>query len=240
MTTIAIVNGKGGVAKTTTTQHLGHILAERGHNVLVADIDPQANLTKRLLGTADRAPTIADVLDDGALLYEAIVGTGCDRLSLLPSNWALDDTDSRMVIDPFGVMRLDNILRGALGNTHFVLIDCPPNLGSLTTAALIAADYVIVPVQPEASAIDGIERIQTKLADIRKALRRSPQIIGTIATIVEDVNLHRNGLGQLRRGWMPPLLGEIPKRKGVNAEGELREAYKPVADRLLALLSVEK
>lgn len=241
---IAVVNGKGGVGKTTTTEMLGVILGSRGRPVTLIDLDPQANLTDRLLSTTAENrphPTIADVLDGSFSLYDALTAVpDRDCLRLVPTDAELDDTDSRMVIDNFGVLKLRNILEDAQGLGDFILIDCPPNLGSLTTAALIAADYVIIPVQPEPSAIAGVERIERKLAEIHNALRRAPRVLGTVATFVEDVKLHGEGLGKLHRGYMPPLLGQVPKRKGLNAWAELRTAYESVADAILTTLGVAK
>lgn len=240
MKTIVIANNKGGVGKSETAKHLGRILAARRHETVLIDLDPQANLTDRLLGSERGArplPALPDALTDPGVNLVDVRRPLADNLWLLPADERLDDVDSAMVIDMFGIMRIDNMLRSAPALADLVLIDCPPNLGALTTAALIAADWVLIPTQPEPASIAGIERIERKLNEIYSATRRAPSIAGTVATFVQrETNLHKAGLGALMRGHMPPMLGCVPQRKGEGAETELAAAYEPVADQLIAAI----
>ena len=149
MNILAIANEKGGVAKTTTTVSLAGALARMGKEVLVIDLDPQANLTLGLgftPGTIRRS--IADVMINSASLLSVSRESGIEGIDLVPSNHDMSLAERFLPVRQEFEYILANSLRG-INNYDFILIDCPPSLGSVTMNALTAAQYVICPTQPE-------------------------------------------------------------------------------------------
>jgi chromosome partitioning protein len=236
---IAVACGKGGVGKTTTVKHLAALLAGNfGHRVTVLDMDGQSNLTDAILKTKPNnrpSPNLADVLEGKKsltlddVLVEAWISGFLNHLWIAPSDQAMDDVADDLVIKPLGTLRLKNAIeRSSIDG--YVLIDCPPNLGSLTFSALIAADYVVIPTVAEQWSIDGVSRLREKLSEIQNALGWSPCLLGTIATRVDErTKLHRAGLAQLNESFMPTVLGVIPECKSVDADVVRQAAYAPVA-----------
>ena len=223
---IAIANNKGGVGKTETTYRLGKDLAEQGYHVLVIDLDGQHNLTGLLTPDGDWSDTIADVLQGRMTLPQVITVTDEERLYLAPANELLDDVADDLTIQPLGIVRLSRALRD-LENSYrsydFVLIDCPPNVGSLTYSALIAADYLILPFRPRLQSLDGVDRIMGKVEEIRNLMGSAPVPLGLVATMVRPVTSHNDVLDRLLQ--RPPLLATVPMREGRDAERELDAAY---------------
>ena len=153
-----------------------------------------------------------------------------------PADGALDDTADDLITIPLGVLRLKNALEREQFRDEMLLIDCPPNLGSLTFSALIAADYVIIPTTPAAWSINGVRRVSEKIEDIRGALGAAPPILGAIATMVRPTAEHTAGVKALEAPDMPRLLGTIPVRGGIDAASDLLTSYMRVAGVLLELL----
>lgn len=174
--TIAVINQKGGVGKTTTTVSIGASLARRGHRVLLLDMDPQANLTLHL----DRRPdleskTMANLLVDDASLKEMVVDTSTEGLFLVPADASLSGVE-QVLANHIG---RETILREAFEGHDgrgwdYVLIDCPPALGVLSANALIAADQIIIPMQAEYFSMQGM----TKLMEVMQLVQRrlNPQL----------------------------------------------------------------
>lgn len=230
---IAIANNKGGVGKTATAEYLARVWSKADHTVLVIDCDPQANLTDRLLGEGSRpSVTLADLLDRDATMQDTIIEID-DHLRLIAADTVLEDTDSRMVINNLGIFRLNNILQQyisfRLGTVDIIIIDCPPNLGALTTSALIAADEILIPCLPEPASIAGLEKLVQKQHELRTMLHSAFNIRGSIATMVEATNLHHQYVELLQAHPSVPFLGCVPKRKGENRDIELYRAYDPIA-----------
>jgi chromosome partitioning protein len=182
-TVYAISNQKGGVGKTTTAVNLAACVAEAGYEALLVDVDPQCNATVALGLAKDCAPNVYDVLLDQTLLDEAIVATAVENLSIAP---ATPDLAGATVELP-RILGSETRLRAALlpvrDRFAFTLLDCPPSLGPLTVNALVAADRVIVPVQAEYFALEGLAGLLDTLGLIQRELNPRLTIAGMLLTM---------------------------------------------------------
>ena len=157
---LAITNQKGGVGKTTTAINVAAALAANDLRVLVIDSDPQGNATTGLGATKDPdRPSLYQVLLGAAEIADAVVHTGFEGLDLVPGDKNLIGANLELVDTPRREFRLHDKVNAARGQYDFILIDCPPALDLLTLNALIAADSVLVPIQCEFFALEGISEL---------------------------------------------------------------------------------
>lgn len=238
MKTIAIANNKGGCAKTTTAYHLGLALAAHGQRTLLVDLDPQANLTERFYNQGYSPPTtVADVLGAALPIEKAIYAFTSDRdLHLLPSEFQLANVAFGLLNDAvLGRTALRRALAPLADQYDLALVDCPPEAGILLVNALLAADAVICPAEPEEAAFAGIKRVVEMVDIIRREYDRStPAVLGSIATRVDQrTNRHMDGLVLMEKSQRAPLLAIIPERNGANRDRNLLDAYAPVAAHIL-------
>ena len=168
---IAVANQKGGVGKTTTAVNLGASLAELGHRTLVVDLDPQANATTGL-GLDPRAISVSiyDVLLNDAALDDCVEATSVRNLFVAPSSLDLAGAEIELVPAFSRERRLARAIEGVIDHYEFVLIDCPPSLGLLTVNALAAATEVIVPIQTEYYALEGLGQLLRNVELVKKNL----------------------------------------------------------------------
>jgi chromosome partitioning protein len=182
-TVFALANQKGGVGKTTTAVNLAACLAEAGAATLVVDLDPQANATSGL-GETPGSPSSYDLLD-GAPLDDVLRATRFDNLSLVPSQPELAGAAVELTHRENGERFLADALRDVRERYEFTFLDSPPSLGPLTVNALAAADAVLVPVQAEYYALEGLAQLTHSIELVRARLNPRLRIAGVLLTMVD-------------------------------------------------------
>ncbi len=183
----ALTNQKGGVGKTTTAVNLSAFLAARGQRVLLIDLDPQANATSSLGFDKNQvALSTYDVLIDNTPLPKMIQLTKRLRLDLAPSSSQLAGAEVELVDLPERERRLKEALSALAANYDYTLIDCPPSLGLLTVNALTAAQGVLIPVQCEYLALEGLTQLMNTIQLVRRALNPGLIIRGLIMTMYDQ------------------------------------------------------
>ena len=191
-TIYAIANQKGGVGKTTTAVNVAACIAEAGYATLLVDIDPQANATVGLVLEKDREPSIYDVLCGSVTADEALSTTAIANLAILPSHPDLAAANVELPREPGSEQRLREALAPLRDRFAYTLLDCPPSLGPLTVNALVAADRVIVPVQTEYYALEGLAGLLDTLSLIQRELNPRLTVAGMLLTMHDS----RTKLGQ--------------------------------------------
>jgi chromosome partitioning protein len=190
MKIIAIANQKGGVGKTTTAVNLGCALAEEGLRVLIIDLDPQGNASTGMgIGHSQRDHSSYELLTGQSTLEQAVVATRVPRLDLIPATVDLSGAEIELIELQGRTHRLDKALEGAADARWDVcLIDCPPSLGLLTVNALIAANAILVPLQTEFFALEGLSQLLQTVERIRARFNPELSILGVALTMFDKRN----------------------------------------------------
>jgi chromosome partitioning protein len=193
---VAIANQKGGVGKTTTAINLAAALAENGGRVLLIDLDPQGNASTGLgIGHDKRGSSVYELLFGEACLRDVVVKSDVPRLFVVPATSDLSSADIEMAAHANRSRLLRQALRGGdptVDAYDFILIDCPPALGLLTVNALVAADSVLVPLQSEFFALEGLSQLMLTLRQVREGPNPDLRIEGVLLTMFDG----RNNLSQ--------------------------------------------
>lgn len=193
---IAIANQKGGVGKTTTTINLGAALAQCGCKVLVIDLDPQGNASTGLgIAPDNRDYTTYELLLDDVSLQDVIQPTATDKLHIVPATVDLSSADVELVSNEKRSFLLHDALRQfAMDelNYDYILIDCPPSLNLLTVNAMVAAHSVLVPLQSEFFALEGLSQLMLTIREVRQTANAALRIEGVVLTMYDS----RNNLSQ--------------------------------------------
>jgi chromosome partitioning protein len=186
---LAIANQKGGVGKTTTAVNLGTALAAVGERVLLIDLDPQGNASTGLgINKNDRAYGAYNVLIDGVSAQEATLASTIPNLFVVPSSVDLTGAEIELVDFPNREFRLRDVLSNIDGQYSYVLIDCPPALGLLTLNAFCASDAVLVPLQCEFYALEGLSHLVRTVERVKRVFNAKLEIQGLVLTMFDKRN----------------------------------------------------
>lgn len=205
---IAVVNQKGGVGKTTTTINLGAALSEEGFTVLIIDLDPQGNASTGLgIGTDMRELSTYDLLIDAIPLADALRTTIHHGLFIVPGTSDLSSADMEMFSNAQRSYLLRDALKRAIDGPQidYVLIDCPPSLSLLTVNAMVAANSVLVPLQSEFFALEGLSQLMLTMREIRQTANPDLHINGVVITMFDG----RNRLAQQVMADARETLGDL-------------------------------
>jgi chromosome partitioning protein len=210
--TVAVANQKGGVGKTTTVVNLGAYLGALGSRVLLVDCDPQANTTS-FLGRAPSRDGLYAVLVEDRPVTEAIEPTGAPGVDLIPSCADLAAAEIELFSEADRHDRLREALTGVRDRYDYVFLDCPPSLGLLTLSALVAADGVLVPVQCEYLALEGLARLLDTIERVRSQLNPRLHLFGLLMTMYDARTSLSNQVAEEVRRHYPSLTFEtvIPR-----------------------------
>ena len=218
---IAIANQKGGVGKTTTCVNLAASLAATRRNVLVVDLDPQGNATMGCgVDKSELEKSVCDVLLEGVAATDVIQPVLGDGLALLPSNQELTLAEVELVSQPEREYRLARALAPIADDYDYILVDCPPSLNMLTVNALTAADGVLIPMQCEYYALEGLTALLGTVEQIRAGANRKLTLFGILRTMFDP----RNNLATEVSGQLTQHFGERVFRTVIPRNVRLAEA----------------
>lgn len=224
MRIIAIANQKGGVGKTTTTINLGAALAERGKRVLLIDLDPQGNTSTGLGVTPEsRSATSYDLLLGESVPEPRYIAIGGGGLWIIPANTDLASADIELHAHEKRSFLLHDALRGELldrSGFDYVLIDCPPSLNLLTVNAMVAAHAVLVPLQAEFFALEGLSQLMMTIREVRSKANPGLRIEGIVLTMADM----RNRLSQQVEADVRETLGDLVFRNVIPRNVRISEA----------------
>lgn len=212
---IAIFNQKGGVGKTTTNINLGACLAQKGKKVLMVDIDPQGNttsgigITKRKLGQ-----TLYDILiDDTVDVKIVILPTNTENLFIIPASVDLAGAEVELASLERREARLKNAIDSVRADFDYILVDCPPSLGILTINSLTAVDSVLIPIQCEFYALEGVSQLISTIELVKKNLNPNLYIEGVILSMFDGrTNLSQQVVGEVKRFFGDAMYNTIIPR----------------------------
>jgi chromosome partitioning protein len=226
-TVYAIANQKGGVGKTTTAVNLAACVAEAGYEALLIDMDPQCNATLGLGLAKDAPETIYDVLLGGVALQDVIRPTAIEHLSIAPAGPDLAGAAVELPRIAGSEGRLRDALTGVRSSFAFTLLDCPPSLGPLTVNALVAAERVIVPVQAEYFALEGLAGLLDTLSLIQRELNPRLTVAGMLLTMHDGRTRLSQDVEREIRSHFPELVFDTVIPRNVRV-GEAPSFGKPV------------
>jgi chromosome partitioning protein len=229
----AISNQKGGVGKTTTAVNLGAYLAAAGQRVLIIDIDPQANATSSLgLGASQLPRSLYDVFSGEADLADVITLTNRMRLDIAPSSHALAALETEAVEAIKDTYQRSFLLRNALTPTlhryDYIFIDSPPSLGLITVNAMAAAQGVLIPVQSEYLAMEGLGQLLTTVERVKQAMNPDLRIVGLLLTMYDARNKLSRQVEEELRSYFKDLVFKNPIPRNVRL-GEAPSYGEPVS-----------
>ncbi len=186
---IALANQKGGVGKTTSSVNLAAALARMNKKVLLIDMDPQGNATVAVGIDKDQLELSAyELLSEGVSAEKVVLKTTVENLDLIAANTELTGAEVVLLNDENGAVQLKNRLKSIKSNYEFIIIDCPPSLSMLTINSLVAADGVLVPVQCEFFALEGLSSLMDTISVVQEELNPNLQIDGLLRTMHDRRN----------------------------------------------------
>ncbi|SHH81997.1 chromosome segregation ATPase [Caloranaerobacter azorensis DSM 13643] len=245
---IAVFNQKGGVGKTTTNVNLTACLAKKGKKILVIDIDPQGNTTSGFgINKNDVENSIYDSIINGLDIKKVIVNTDIENLYLVPSNVELAGAEIELTKKQDRELTLRNVIKDIRNDYDYIFIDCPPSLGLLTINSLVAVDSVLIPIQCEYYALEGVSQLMDTIRLVKKSLNPDLEIEGVVLSmfdgrtnlsiqVVDEVKKYFKGKvyttiipRNVRLAEAPsyglPVIDYDPKSRGAEAYMELAEEF---------------
>ena len=202
---IAVANQKGGVGKTTTVINLGFALSELGQKVLLVDIDPQGNTTSGVIPQKNIRPSLYESLIQDVpvkeIIYSLKDGKNSirDNVYLIPSNIDLAGAEIELVSAFLRELRLKKVLEPIVDDYDYIIIDCPPSLGLLTVNALTSANYILIPLQCEYYALEGISQLMRTIELIKRNLNTNLEILGILLTMYNRTTLSQQVADEARK-----------------------------------------
>lgn len=215
---IAVANQKGGVGKTTTVINLGFALGSLGKRILLVDADPQSNTTSGIIGRKDIRPSLYDSLIQDLHVKEIIYplrkeeNSLRENLYIIPSNIDLAGAEIELVSAFLRELRLKKVLEPIIDDFDYIFIDCPPSLGLLTVNALTCAHYVLIPLQCEYYALEGISQLLRTIELIKRNLNRDLEILGILLTMYGRTSLSQQVVDEARKFFKDKVFKTIIPR----------------------------
>lgn len=227
-TVIAVLNQKGGVGKTTTTINLAAYLGQQKRKVLIVDADPQGNATSGLgIDKENLSLTLCDMLLSQINLAQVVLRTDFDNIDIVPTNARLASAELDMANTPNREAQLKKAIAAA--SHDYVLIDCPPALGLLTINSLTAADYVLIPVQAEYYALEGLSQLLQVMQQVQGKFNTELELLGVVMTMYDKrTSLSEQVYSEVRKHFGDKLLSSVIPRNVRLAEAPSHG--KPIAE----------
>lgn len=213
---IAVANQKGGVGKTTSAVNLAAALGAKGKKVLLTDIDPQGNATSGVgfdRKTLREKATSYDVLINSAAAKDAVLETAFQNLSLIPSDADLAAAEIELADKEHREAVLKNALAAVRSEYDYILIDCPPSLGLVTTNALVAADTVLIPVQCEYYALEGLSQLMNSVQAVKRRYNERLELEGVLLTMYDGrLNLTQQVVAEIKKYFPRKVFSSVIPR----------------------------